>query len=164
MSPGTTTIKLPGTPKPWMNSAMMTMLRTPGLRSVLGKSLMILSVTGATTGKRYTMPVQYVRDGDRLLVLSQRTRRWWRNLTARPEVEVVLRGETIRADARLASDQEARRAIATSLRRNPRTAKFYGIAIGRDGEPAADGVEQLDAAFVVIVIDAAAQQPSTGAG
>ncbi len=66
MSHDTTTIKLPGTPKPWMNSAMMTLLRTPGLRSAMGKMFLILTVTGAKTGNRYTMPVQYVRDGDRL--------------------------------------------------------------------------------------------------
>lgn len=161
MSRESTTIKLPGTPKPWMNSAVMTMLRTPGLRSMLGRIFIILTVTGAKTGKRYTTPVQYVRDGDRLLVLSQRTRRWWRNLRDRPDVELVLRGETIRTDANLADGQQARDAIATSLRLNPRTAKFYGIAIGDDGEPAADGVEQLDAAFVVIVIDVAEGRPAT---
>lgn len=146
-------IKLPGTPKPWMNSVMMTMLRTPGVRSLLGKGFMILTVTGAKSGKRYTTPVQYVREGDRLLVLSQRMRKWWRNIPARPEVEVVLRGDTIRARARLAQGDEARAAIRTVLRGDRRTAKFYGITIDRAGEPDPHGVEQLDEAFVVIVID-----------
>ena len=153
MSNDTTTIKLPGTPKPWMNSAVMTLLRTPGLRSAIGRTFLILTVTGAKTGKRYTTPVQYVRDGDRLLVLSQRTRRWWRNLAERPEVEITMRGETIRTVAHLAEGEEEREAIATTLRRNPRTAKFYGVAIGDNGEPDTDGVDQLQEAFVAIVID-----------
>ena len=153
MSPDTTKIKLPGTPKPWMNSAVMALLRTPGLRSAMGRMFLILTVTGAKTGNRYTTPVQYVRDGDRLLVLSQRTRRWWRNLEQRPDVEIVLCGETIRTVARLAAGEEAREVIATTLRLNPRAAKFYGVAIGEDGEPAADGIDQLQETFVAIVID-----------
>jgi deazaflavin-dependent oxidoreductase (nitroreductase family) len=153
MATDTTTITLPGTPKPWVNSAVMALLRTPGVRSALGKMFMILTVTGAQTGNRYTTPVQYVRDDDRLLVLSQRTRRWWRNLPERPDVEIVLRGETIRTVAHLAEGDEARGAIATTLRLNPRTAKFYGVTIGEDGEPDPGGVDQLDAAFVAIVID-----------
>ena len=153
MSTNTTTIKLPGTPKPWMNSAVMALLRTPGLRSAMGKMFLILTVTGAKTGNRYTTPVQYVRDGDQLLVLSQRTRRWWRNLEERPDVEIVLRGETIRTVAHVAVGDEERDVIATTLRLNPRVAKFYGVAIGENGEPATDGIDQLQEAFVAIVID-----------
>jgi deazaflavin-dependent oxidoreductase (nitroreductase family) len=153
MSTNTTTIKLPGTPKPWMNSAVMALLRTPGLRSAIGRMFLILTVTGAKTGNRYTTPVQYVRDGNRLLVLSQRTRRWWRNLEERPDVEIVLRGETIRTMAHLTTDDEEREVIATTLRLNPRAAKFYGVPIGEDGEPATDGIDQLQEAFVAIVID-----------
>ncbi len=107
----------------------MAMLKTPGLRSVMGKTFMILTVTGAKTGNRYTTPVQYVRDGDRLLVLSQRTRRWWRNLAERPEVEIMLRGERIRTVALLAEGDEERAAMAATPRLNPRTAKFYGVTM-----------------------------------
>ena len=153
MSTDATTIKLPGTPKPWMNSTVMALLRTPGLRSLMGRMFLIFTVTGAKTGNRYTTPVQYVRDGDRLLVLSQRSRRWWRNLEQCPGVEIVLRGETIRTVAHLAAGDEEREAIAAMLRLNPRVAKFYGVTIGEDGEPASDGSDQLQAAFVAIVID-----------
>jgi len=153
MSTNTTTIELPGTPKPWMNAAMSTMLRTPGLRTLLGRFFLLLTVTGAKSGTRYTTPVQYVRDGDRLLVLSQRRRRWWRNLRSRPEVEILLRGRHIATAARLAEGEAATDAIATVLRLDPRVAKFYRIAIGPDGEPDPDGVAQLEAAAVVIVID-----------
>lgn len=153
MSTETTTIKLPGTPKPWMNSVVMALLATPGLRSVMGKMFMILTVTGAKTGNRYTMPVQYVRDGDRLLVLSQRTRRWWRNLPDRPDVEIVLRGETIRTVAHLADGDAQRDAIVTTLRLDPRTARFYGVAMSGEGEPDPEAVDQLQDALVAIVID-----------
>ena len=47
--------------------------------------------------------------------MSQRTRRWWRNLAERPDVEIVLRGERISTVARVVDGDEAREAIATSL-------------------------------------------------
>jgi deazaflavin-dependent oxidoreductase (nitroreductase family) len=149
----TTTIRLPGTPKPWMNTVMSVMLRTPGLRALLGRTFLLLTVTGAKTGRRYTTPVQYVRDGDRLLVMSQRHRRWWRNIAVRPEVEVevVLAGRTIDTTAHLADDTRA--AIATCLRLVPRVAMFYGIAIDEHGDPDPAGIDQLEAASVVIVVD-----------
>jgi deazaflavin-dependent oxidoreductase (nitroreductase family) len=152
MATETPAIKLPGTPKPWMNSAVKTMLRTPGVRSVLGRMMIILTVTGAKTGIRYTTPVQYVQDGDRLLVLSQRKRLWWRNITDEPEVAMVLKGRTIRTNAHLAEGDEARTAIATCLRLDPRLAKFYGIELDQNGEPSDDDVAKFDAAFTVIVI------------
>lgn len=153
MSDEAATLKLPGTPKPWMNASVATMLKTPGLRSVFGKMFIILTVTGAKTGTSYATPVEYVRDGDRLIVLSQRTRRWWKNIAAEPEVEIFLKGEAIRTIAHVADGDEARDAIAVSLRLNPRTAKFYGIAVDEDGEPEAGGVDQLHEAFAVILID-----------
>ena len=153
MPADTTELKLPGTPKPWMNAIVMRGLRTPVVRSLMGSTLLILTVTGATTGKRYTTPVQYVRDGDRLIVLSQRHRRWWRNLRSRPGVEIELAGTTQQATARLAAGEEEREAMATTLRRNPRIAKFYGIEVGPDGEPDPVGLDRLQHAMVAIVID-----------
>lgn len=100
----------------------MMMLKTPGLRSVLGRTLNIITVTGARTGNRYTTPVQYVRDGDRLLVLSQRKRMWWRNIVAQPEDDVVLKCGSVHTIAHLADGDEARQVIATCLRLDPRLA------------------------------------------
>ncbi|NNC79536.1 MAG: nitroreductase family deazaflavin-dependent oxidoreductase [Acidimicrobiales bacterium] len=145
-------LKLPGTPKPWMNAAVSLMLKTPGIRSMLGRSMILLAVTGAKTGARYQTPVQYVRDGDRLLVLSQRHRIWWRNIAAEPHVELVLKGKTISTTAHVAQDDEARALIQMFLQLNPRIAKFYGVATDEQGQAMEAGVRQLDEAFVVLVI------------
>lgn len=153
MAAETTGLKLPGTPKPWMNRAVMAMLRVPGLRSLLGRGFLVITVTGARTGRRYTTPVQYVRDGDRLLVLSQRHRTWWRNLRDRPDVEVELSGARRPAVAQLAEGDEGLAVLATCLRLQPRVARFYGVGLGDDGEPDPDGVARLAEAVVVIVIE-----------
>ena len=96
-----TTTKMPGTPKPSMNTAMRTMLGLPVLRRLLGGLFAVITVTGAKTGRRYTTPVQYMRLGGDYVVLSQRHRVWWRNLRTRPELNLTIGGETIRGRARL---------------------------------------------------------------
>jgi hypothetical protein len=76
-----------------LNGAIVATLRSP-LHVVLDRALMLVTVTGRRSGQRYTIPVGYQMDGDRVVVLVSKARRknWWRNyLEARP-VEVHLRG------------------------------------------------------------------------
>jgi deazaflavin-dependent oxidoreductase (nitroreductase family) len=150
VSTSTAGIKMPGTPKPWMNATMRALLRTPGLRRLVGRTFAVITVTGSRTGKRYSTPVQaFEIDGD-YLVLSQRHRTWWRNLRARPSIELLVRGETVLADASLAEGADARARLATCLERNPRVARSYGMST--TAPLATDTVDELLARVVVIVI------------
>ncbi|MFD1150573.1 nitroreductase/quinone reductase family protein [Saccharothrix hoggarensis] len=58
-----------------------------------GGRLILLTTTGARTGKRHTTPVGYLPDGDRILVIasaagSPRHPAWFHNLVANPVVRV----------------------------------------------------------------------------
>ncbi|MEU0098717.1 nitroreductase/quinone reductase family protein [Streptomyces sp. NPDC006267] len=60
-----------------------------------GSDLLLLTTTGARSGTRHTTPLGYVRDGGRLLVVASnlgapRHPDWYRNLLARPTVQVEL--------------------------------------------------------------------------
>jgi deazaflavin-dependent oxidoreductase (nitroreductase family) len=74
-----------------VNKVARQILRSP-LHRVLSKRLMLISVTGRKTGKIYTTPVAYAQDGDHLLIAAGG--RWRENLSARPQVTVVLRGRS----------------------------------------------------------------------
>jgi deazaflavin-dependent oxidoreductase (nitroreductase family) len=148
----TSDIKLPGTPKPWMNQAMQTMLGLPLLGRLLGGSFAVITVTGAKTGRAYTTPVQYMRLDDEYVVLSQRHRVWWRNIRTRPEVELSIAGSAIAGRARLADGEDARRVLSSCLADNPRVAKFYGFEPDEAGSIAADDIERLAEWMVAIVI------------
>ena len=143
-------IKLPGDPKPWMNSCVTAGLRMPGLRGLLGRVLALISVTGSVTGTRYTTPIQPFRDGDRLIVLSQRKRIWWRNLRTNPGVELLMRGRTVTATGRIPDDDESRSLVAERLTADPRTARFYGVRV-IDGVPDPDDLDALSEAVVALV-------------
>jgi len=60
----------------------------------LGRSLTLLRVTGVRTGRSYEFPVQYVRDGDRIVVLpgGAEHKTWWRNLRQPHSVDMLLGG------------------------------------------------------------------------
>jgi len=148
----TSALRLPGTPPRWVNRSLEFALKVPGVRSLVGRSFALITVTGARSGHRYSTPVQYVRDGERYVVTSQRHRLWWRNIDDHPEVELVVRGRRLTLPARVAAGDESFARLTELLTERPKVAKFYGVGIGDDGTPDPDGCHALDEAVVVIVI------------
>lgn len=64
----------------------------------LGKSpVLLLTTTGRTSGKERTVPLLYLRDGERLAVVAsyggdERSPAWFHNLVAHPDVAVEIEG------------------------------------------------------------------------
>ncbi|HKE79335.1 MAG TPA: nitroreductase family deazaflavin-dependent oxidoreductase [Solirubrobacteraceae bacterium] len=71
------------------NALVGAVLRSPAHRLLSG-NLMLLTVRGRRTGREYTFPVQYARDGDTVYVVpgGYRTKTWWRNLLEPAPVQV----------------------------------------------------------------------------
>ena len=155
----TTQIKMPGTPPAWMNAAVRAMLHTPLIQRLVGRTFAMMTVTGAKTGRRYTTPVQYLVHGDEFVVLSQRKRMWWRNITSQPEVELRIQGGSITGLARIASDDEAVAILSDCLSAEPRVAKFYGIEPRSDGTVDAVDIDRLLEGFVVLAVKLPTMEP-----
>ena len=82
-----------------------------------GRPLLLLTTTGARTGRPHTAPMMYVLDGDRLLVIASnagapRHPDWYRNLVAHPEVTVEAAGQTYAATAVVLTGAERDRLFA----------------------------------------------------
>ncbi len=60
-----------------INPVVGAILRSP-LHRLLSDRLVLLTYRGRKTGKRYTIPVGYAREGDALVVPSAHA--WWRSL------------------------------------------------------------------------------------
>ncbi|HET8629792.1 MAG TPA: nitroreductase family deazaflavin-dependent oxidoreductase [Thermomicrobiales bacterium] len=76
--------------------------------------VLLLTTTGAKSGRPYTTPLNYSTDGNRLVVIASKGGApahpdWYRNLVAHPEVTIELGGETFRARARAAEEPERTR-------------------------------------------------------
>lgn len=109
------------------------LLRSPAHRLV-SRRLLLLSVTGRRTGRTYTFPVGYHRDGDLLKVVSATG--WWRNIGDGPtQVTLWLRGRRHTATARAHhGDHTVAEELPGFLARNPSLARMYGIGRGPDGQ------------------------------
>lgn len=147
-----TEITMPGTPPDWVNGLMGVVLRTPMLQRLVGRMFALMTVTGAKTGRPYTMPVQYLRHDGEFVVLSQRMRRWWKNVRTRPDVEMRIEGRPVRGRARIVSGGEAHSVLADCLRADPRVAQFYGVELDTAGGIRAEDVDRLLEHVAVIVV------------
>ncbi len=89
----------------WYNAFTSILLRSP-LQGMLGDTL-LLTVTGRKSGKRYTTPVSFYREGDVLWIMSSRERTWWRNLRGGACVTMRLHGKDIEGFAEAVEDEQA---------------------------------------------------------
>ncbi len=69
-----------------------------------GAPLLLLTTTGANTGRKHTTPVVYLQDGERWAVFGTKGGApthpaWYLNLVVKPTVTVELPGETFEARA-----------------------------------------------------------------
>ncbi|MGE0680522.1 MAG: nitroreductase family deazaflavin-dependent oxidoreductase [Candidatus Binatia bacterium] len=76
--------------------------------------LLLLTTTGAKSGKTYTNPLAYTKDGERLVVIASfggapKNPSWYHNLVASPEVTVEVGSERFRAKATVATGEERQR-------------------------------------------------------
>lgn len=86
-----------------------------GRISLTGRApVLLLTTTGRRSGQARTVPLFYLRDGDRLVVCNvrpphERTNPWVINLDAHPDAEAMICSETSTVRARLAHDDEVAR-------------------------------------------------------
>ena len=84
---------------------------------MLSGSTMLITVTGRKTGRSYTTPVNFVRRGNDLYVISRPERTWWRNLRLAARATVFLEGREYGAQGEVVSPNDAQlRAAATGTR------------------------------------------------
>ncbi|WP_431895755.1 nitroreductase family deazaflavin-dependent oxidoreductase [Nonomuraea sp. bgisy101] len=94
-----------------------------------GSSLVLLSTTGAKSGRRVTTPVMYVRDGDRVVIIASNAGAdshpaWYHNLLANPDVTVELGTETFAATSELIEGDERDRLYAEMVAIAPTFADY----------------------------------------
>jgi F420H(2)-dependent quinone reductase len=86
--------------------------RTGGRLSLTGRApVLLLTTTGRRTGKARTVPLLYIRDGDRLVICNvnpgfERPNPWTLNLRAAPHAQVQIGRSIASVRARAASEDE----------------------------------------------------------
>jgi deazaflavin-dependent oxidoreductase (nitroreductase family) len=89
--------------------------RSHGRLSLTGRApVLLLTTVGRHTGKLRTVPVFFLRDGDRLLICNvnpgfEHPNPWTLNLRANPAARVEIRGSTAHVHGRAATEDEVTR-------------------------------------------------------
>lgn len=95
----------PKAPYNVVNRVMRWLLTSPRRSRRMGEHLLLLHLTGRTSGRSLVVPVAYrASDDGRLLVLTNS--RWRVNLRGRPDVEVTIRGSRRPAAAELVENPD----------------------------------------------------------
>ncbi|SUA79526.1 Deazaflavin-dependent nitroreductase [Nocardia otitidiscaviarum] len=92
-----------------------------------GGDLILLTTTGAKSGKRHTTPLGPLHRGDVMYVSSfieDKYPAWWYNIKANPQVTVELRDKTYRATGKALEGAEYDEFAAWVLAENPLLADF----------------------------------------
>ena len=89
-----------------------------------GQTLLLLTTTGARTGKRRVSPLVCAQDAERLVIFASRAGGpnnpdWYHNLRANPRVTVELGAETFEAHAVVQEGAERDRLYAEQVKRSP---------------------------------------------
>lgn len=73
--------------------------------------MLVLTTKGRKTGTAHSVPLLYLNDGDRMVVIASYGGRpddpdWYKNLVSQPEAEVQIAGRRMAVKARIANDAE----------------------------------------------------------
>lgn len=126
-------------------------LRSP-LHGLISASTLLITVHGRKSGQPITTPVNYVRDGRDLLIISQTGRTWWRNLRGgNHDVTCLLHGRTVKGTAAASEDSAAvAQGLAVMAAASPPYASYLGITFAEDGHPAPDSLRRAAAGRVLV--------------
>ncbi len=133
------------------NDFISWILRSP-LHGMLSDGMMLITVTGCKTGKKYTTPVGYYRENGSLWVLTSRDRTWWKNLKGGADVSLLLKRQPVKAYAAPELDiPSVEGRMVEYLRHVPQSAKPMGIRV-ENGIPNQEDVKRTakDRLFVRI--------------
>lgn len=91
--------------------------------------LLLLTTTGAKSGRQRTTPLAYTKDGDRLVVLASKAGAhtnpaWYHNLVAHPKVTVEVGEDRFEAEAVVISGEERQRLFQAQAEAMPGFADY----------------------------------------
>ncbi len=118
-----------------INPTVGLLLRSPA-HFLMSSSLLLITFTGVRTGRSYSTPLRYVRDGETIRCFTSKDTRWWRNLREGARVRLVLQGVNAPYQASIVVDEpdRVRQLLTDYLRQHPGDAAYHDIAVSKSGE------------------------------
>jgi len=121
------------------NQKLITEFRANGGKVLSGPfvnaPLLLLTTTGAKSGRSFTTPLVYTKDGDRIVIIASKGGfpkhpAWYHNLAAHPTTTIEIGKEKFQAKAIITKDPERQRLFDAQAAMMP-TFKDYAKATTR---------------------------------
>jgi hypothetical protein len=138
----------------WYNPIVTAILRSP-LHGFMSSNILLLTYTGRKSQKRFTLPISYIYDDDRLLTISRADRTWWRNLQGGATVTLRLEGKSVEGTAKAIADNPADVAanLRAFLQHVPKSwVKGYGVSLDSNGEMNMESIQRAAQGKVMVEI------------
>lgn len=145
----------------YYNPIVLSLLHSP-LHRLLDGQTMAITVTGRRSGREYTLPVSYLRDGENLLVMSEKGRTWWKNLRGGAPVTVFLNGRRLQARGEVIVDLETvGKILLVILQQAPAYQRLLHVKLDASGQPEdAEALKRLAQEHVVVRLKELAAAPA----
>ena len=138
-----------------LNPIVTGLLRSP-FHGLASANLCVFSYRGRRSGKSYSTPLSFMREGSTVRLLSSHNTRWWNNFLDGPvEVEIEIARETFRGKAKTTVEdgdtfRDGVRAFLTAV---PRDARVYGIKLDSNRRPREEDIARAAGHVVLVEIE-----------
>jgi|WetSurMetagenome_2_1015567.scaffolds.fasta_scaffold135080_2 deazaflavin-dependent oxidoreductase (nitroreductase family) len=124
----TTSPKLPRLAKSAMSFQVWLLRR--GLMGSMADEIMVITVTGRKSGRPYSTPIGFLRDGETIIALS-RGSNWFKNAVATGTAQIEIKGVTTRVSVTPVKDHAERERIFELYKREraKNFTRLFGVAI-----------------------------------
>lgn len=137
----------------WFDPLVSWLLHSP-FHALVSRNVIFITLTGLKSGKTVSTPTNYLRQGDRLWVVSWRDRNWWRNLRGGAPVRVLLAGREQAGSGQVMEDSETvARELYDYYQKVPQNAKYVGINLDQYGCPLLADCRNAAEKMVMVRID-----------
>ena len=121
------------------------------LHPLAGKNIAIITITGCKTGKLIETPVNVVRVGRALVIISFRNRTWWRNLRDGRVASLRLAGKqySVRSEV-IEAPTEVANNLKDYFTQYPGYAKYFRISLEADRSPSSQQLNALAEERVIV--------------
>jgi hypothetical protein len=131
---------------------MKVVLRSP-LHGLFSSSIVLIIVKGRKSDKTYTIPVNYLHQGDVLTIVSLRNRSWWRNLRGGSPVTLHLQGQDMEGWGTVIEDDHGvAEGLKARMQQAPQYAKYFGVTLDSTGQPRSEDITLAAQTRVVIQV------------
>lgn len=128
------------------------LMRSP-FHGLISGSILLITYNGRRSGKEFSAPLNYVRDGKILLVTSERQRSWWRNFQEEWPIQVLLQKVEIEGNGlAITEPEQLSQAFSEFFRLAPANARFFKVNLEDGGTPIQEDLDRIVAERVLVRI------------